>query len=1337
MRKTLIAGSALAIAALCGLSLIATRQETNDLRIPSGPQVIDASSLAKMKHKVPSSKGMMKVEGEDSPNVEKVTFNMWSSVDCVYDLSNSTQNSVDSSLQFSNEGQHLYTGTVQKDGELYYGWLAEGNVPYAFSGTLSGMQPDTVQVCLIYLNNNTWYIGSSEEVVLNEENNYSSSFAPVEQAFADGTKLGVAFICNGDGSQVITASGMSLTYEAEAAKTSAWNQESDLPGLGLNVYDYPDSVKYVASLADGVSKLGVAIYDDQCIITGVNTTADTVEIPNLLSIKGTVYTPTFFGYYYSDFDWTGATTLKTLKLGPVSNWYADAKGSVLTDIWSENTNLSINGNYNFEEIYLHMPFGTQRYNYSFYGFKRVLVGVETPDFPESQYSNWIIPGEREGDYFGITDNGEYYIVCEVFTDSTSVTLPEATPANGGYYYIRGFGYDNNYSNILCANAPNLKSVTVPQNYTNLNINWSRSPITELHMQGSRPETYWTVPQSMTVYVGERSNYSDYENTSSWNSATLLPEGWEFEWMTVNVARRGEFAQTYIEMTDANWEEGIYVKVTGTLNEIDLGNIKNLTQLRKLDLSEAIFDNLPDNFLQSKGTLTDVILPASLKTISNSAFNYCQKLMNVIAPGVTRIYNSAFRNCGKLVNFNIEKITRIDDYAFEDCESFNPTLPSDLTYLGTSTFENSGITEAILPAGMSKLNPSVFRNCRNLVKVVIPGKVQSIKSSVFSYCPKISEIIIPEGVTEIGSSAFSNCTSLATISLPSTLNTIGYDTFNGCSSLMSVVCKAIVPPVASSDFTYGMDMNHCTLYVAPFAIQSYRDAQNWNAFYILKALNDPIKNLYINRPMTFDLLAEDNAVLQDNPNMVLTYGSSSNEIGQLTAQGDGTLSAGTFDIYHNFVRRNGYSSYNDYRTTLINNAENMRADSVSCRISFEKNYWHFISFQYDVQMSDIFGLNNTDFVIRKYNGQTRATGDGSVSNWEPVAPDDVLEAGRGYIIQAANNTTNESGNSHLAVVVFPSRNTTTKNNLFASGNIVVPLEEYQAEFAHNRSWNLVGNPYPSYYDIHFLEDSFMTPIVLWKGSGYQAYSPVDDDIILRPNEAFFVQRPLDAEQMVFGNGGRLHFTEATSSDRNGSEHTPGVYAAPAKVNADRSVFNFNVKGATAENRARIVINENASMAYETGCDAPKFFAEESTDVEVYVNGDIRYDICERPLGDASALLGVKIAKRGEYTVSLSGRAYEGWNVMLTDKVTGTTVDLAATAYSFDSEAGDFADRFAITFKAPTQTSVSEIEAAEGNAPVRIVNLSGVTVYEGPIADFNASNGVYVVLGAQKAYKVILK
>ena len=166
--------------------------------------------------------------------------------------------------------------------------------------------------------------------------------------------------------------------------------------------------------------------------------------------------------------------------------------------------------------------------------------------------------------------------------------------------------------------------------------------------------------------------------------------------------------------------------------------------------------------------------------------------------------------------------------------------------------------------------------------------------------------------------------------------------------------------------------------------------------------------------------------------------SNSNVGQLSASGDGTLSAGIFTLYHSFYSRQ--SSGSDYRTTLVNNAENMRADSVLCSVKFEKNRWHFISFQYDVRMSDIYGLNSTDFVIRSYNSINRASGDGTTSNWEDVPADGILEAGQGYIIQAANNTTNDAGNTHIAVVRFPSRNTVTKNRLFTSNNVIVPLAD---------------------------------------------------------------------------------------------------------------------------------------------------------------------------------------------------------------------------------------------------------------------------------------------------------
>lgn len=1126
---------------------------------------------------------------------------------------------------------------------------------------------------------------------------------------------------------LIASTGIYAADSGSGVIAQKWSEETDLPGLGLKMVDSTQA--YTVLCEDGVTTLGLYYNNNGFLcVTGINTTANELVFPSSITINGTVESIDCF----DSNDWSGAPNLTKLHINLVEEVIVDFSNSKITDLYlGENCQFDCSG---LSNIYLHIPYGADRDEY--YGFKRVLVGDEQPEYPISSYSDWVIAGENEGEYFGIDYINSQYTIVEIFTEKDSVLLPVTTPTTAiDSAYIRGLGNDGYLSSLLCENALNLKSITVPATYNKVSINWGYNPIVDLHMQGDVPSTGWGLSSKINVYV-PKSYYFNYVNNSRWNSASILPDGWDFEWMTVNVGRKGEFAQTYIEMTDADWSLGINVKITGALNGVDLGNIKNLTNLRKLDLSEAEFTELPSYFLSENNSLIEVVLPNSLTSLSSSAFYYCSNLQKVIAPGIRAINSQAFYSCSKLTEFDIANVVYVDNSAFFNCSLFNPAnLSPELEYLGSSAFSGTGITEISIPQGISEIPSSVFSSCKQLTKVTLPNSITSIGSYVFSSCSNLVEINLSEGITSIESSAFYGCSKITEITLPSTLKSIGYDIFENCTSLLTVKCKAIVPPITNGEFTYGVDFNHCTLYVAPFTIDAYRDATDWNRFYIIKPLDEPVKNIHINRPMTFNLLSEDNAVLQENPNMTLTF-SSISQVGQLSASGDGTLSAGIFSIHHNFYRR---TVSGGARPTLINNAENMRADSVMCSIGFEKNYWHFISFQYDVKMEDIFGLNNTDFVIRRYNGVNRASGDGSVSNWEQLSAGDLLEAGKGYIIQCANNSKDENGNTYAAKVCFPSRNTSTKNKLFTSNNVIVPLEEYLAEFAHNRSWNLVGNPYPCYFDMHYLMDDFTTPIVLWRGTSYQAYSPIDDDIILRPNEAFFVQRPLDAEQMVFGAEGRMHFDEAYNSNL-----TPGSRVAPLHTRtavANRSVFNFNIAGCGSDDRARIVMNENASMDYEINCDASKFFAESSQGAEIYVDGAVKYDICERPFADGTALLGTRIAKNGEYTISLTGRGIEGWTVILKDKQTGFVTDLTENDYKFDAEVGTISNRFELLFNAPEQTptSIDDVLSSENNTIVRILNTAGVLLYEGNIDNFydNAIPGVYIVVDSEKAYKIVVK
>ena len=1211
-------------------------------------------------------------------------------------------------------------------------------------------------------------VTSYDSILLNSENNFTADFEIKSKSLPEGNPIGFGFMLEQPEGEVVnfTSTNNEFYYVVDAYKTESWTAEFNIPGLGVN--DRIERHCHILHLDNGATTLGLYTNSsDQTYVIGINTTATEVTIPNAALINDQVHLIRYLGN--GSLDLSNASSLTSLYLPYVEYLNADISSSQITDLYIQN-GFYINKQQQTPQTYLHIPIRFPRESFINYGFKRVLVGEETPEYPETTKSHYVIK-DKNGNYFGIyyrsnVDEIKEYGISEIFTDKDSITLPTHTIGiNPIYLYpLRYLGLDQALDyGTLCANAPNLKSLIFNSyNFSEINLSWRYSTnLKELHITGEAPTSNWAATSDLTVYVRSQEYYNDFINHNSWEKANIVPDGWDFELYTVNVARKGEFAQTYIEMTDADWSLAHNVKVTGELNETDLSNILKITNLSKLDLSEAVFDALPSDFISSHSAIQEVILPDSLKSISDNAFYGCKKLSKVVAPGVEMVGRSAFYNCSKLTDFNPSHLKIIEASAFYNCSSYSPATLENVTYIGDYAFYKTAITNIVIPEGITEIKGYTFYGCNQLTNVILPEGLQTIGYYAFTDCTSLTDITIPsslktiqdyaftncsilphidlpEGLTKIGVTAFDSCRSFTELTIPSTVQTIGGGLLRDCVSLTTVKCKAVIPPTASGSFLSGVDLNHCTLYVAPFAIDAYRATKYWNEFYIVKSLNEPIKNIYIDRQMSFNLMSEDNAVLQDNPNLTLDYDKQRYYykpdcyVGELTASGDGTLSAGVFSINQLFSHR--YGSH-DARPTLINDAENMRADSVVTTINIEKNSWHFISFLYDIAVEDIVGINNTDFVIREYDGANRAAGEETESNWKNVPANGTLTAGKGYIIQAANNTTDSLGHTNNAVVQFPSRNTITKNNIFASTDAEVALEEYPAEFAHNRSWNLVGNPYPCYYNMHSLADGFYTPIVLWRGYNYQAYSPVDDDIILRPNEAFFVQRPIDVEKMVFGANGRMHRI-AASYNPNG---TPATQAPIMNSSIDRSVFNFNIKGCGSDDRARIVINEEASADYEINRDASKFFAESANGVEIYVDGLVKYAICERPLGEGLATLGVRFAEEGLYTLSLSGRAIEGWSVILTDNVNGNSVDLTSDSYTFEAKADESAGRFSISFNAPEQSSIDALVAENGDAQVKIVNTLGVVVFDGSLNDFKASatTGVYVVIEANKAYKVVVK
>lgn len=66
------------------------------------------------------------------------------------------------------------------------------------------------------------------------------------------------------------------------------------------------------------------------------------------------------------------------------------------------------------------------------------------------------------------------------------------------------------------------------------------------------------------------------------------------------------------------------------------------------------------------------------------------------------------------------------------------------------------------------------------------------------------------------------------------------------------------------------------------------------------------------------------------------------------------------------------SFAYYRDASLLVNSDIQADEITCNWDTWSNYWHFVSFPYDLKMSEI-KLTSSDarFVVREYDGKSRA------------------------------------------------------------------------------------------------------------------------------------------------------------------------------------------------------------------------------------------------------------------------------------------------------------------------------------------------------------------------------
>ena len=397
---------------------------------------------------------------------------------------------------------------------------------------------------------------------------------------------------------------------------------------------------------------------------------------------------------------------------------------------------------------------------------------------------------------------------------------------------------------------NVADVIIPATYKGYPV----TSIADLAFRDCTSLTSVVIPDSVTT-IGYRAFY----NCDRLTSVTIGS----------GVTSIGDGAFAYCDrLTSVTIGSGVT-----TIGDYAFTNCTSLTSI-SVDENNPNYKSIDGNLYSKDGktliqyaigkTATSFVIPDSVTTIDNYAFEDCDSLTSITIPGsVTTIGGSAFRGCSSLESLTIPfvgakaGVTSSDNYQYplgylfgtssytggvatrqEYYASMHSTTST--TYYIPSSLKSVTVTGGYIPTG-------AFYNCNNITNITLGDDVTGIGYEAFSGCTSLTSIsvdennpnyksidgnlyskdektliqyaigktatsfVVPDSVTTIGSYAFRYCTSLTSVTFGenSKLTTIGSSAFFGFTGLTSITIPNSVTSIGSSAFAYCTSLTSVT------------------------------------------------------------------------------------------------------------------------------------------------------------------------------------------------------------------------------------------------------------------------------------------------------------------------------------------------------------------------------------------------------------------------------------------------------------------------------------------------------------------------------------------------
>ena len=277
-----------------------------------------------------------------------------------------------------------------------------------------------------------------------------------------------------------------------------------------------------------------------------------------------------------------------------------------------------------------------------------------------------------------------------------------------------------------------------------------------------------------------------------------------------------------------------INIPNSVETISAGSFVG-TKINRVDISEnhpyficydgVLYTKDLSNVVAVLYGVTEITLPATLTSISDSAFKGCTALETIVIPdGVTVIGAGAFNGCKALKSITIPKsVTEIGNRAFCGCSALKDVYykgeiadwmkiriqftgsydhwndSSPLTYGANLYLNGKLLRHLVIPSTVTEIGQNAFMGCASLESVVIPSSVKSIEYSAFKNCAALATVSLPDSITSIGKYAFADCSSLVSIDIPNSITEIEEGVFSGCSGLINITIPVSVTSFSTNAF----------------------------------------------------------------------------------------------------------------------------------------------------------------------------------------------------------------------------------------------------------------------------------------------------------------------------------------------------------------------------------------------------------------------------------------------------------------------------------------------------------------------------------------------------------